>query len=53
MGKVVKWGLVALLVFYVVTQPAAAAGIVHSAIGGLQNAATGVGSFVTNVGGSF
>lgn len=50
MGKYVKWGLVVLLVFYVATQPAAAAGVVHSAIGGLKNIATGASAFVTGVG---
>lgn len=50
MNKYVKWGLVGLLVFYLVTQPAAAAGLVHGAFGFLHDTATGVGTFVTNVG---
>lgn len=49
MSKYFKWGAIALLIFYVVTQPANAAGLVHSAIGGLENIGTGMGQFVTNV----
>jgi hypothetical protein len=49
MQKVLKWGGIALLVFYVATQPQNAAGIVQSIVGGLETAATGFGQFVTNV----
>ena len=49
MSNTIKWGLVVLLVFYVVTQPSNAAGVVHSAFGAVHNAATGVGQFITNL----
>ncbi len=49
MQKVIKFGGIALLVFYVATQPENAAGIVHSILGGLEGAATGFGQFVTNL----
>lgn len=47
--KIIKWGLIVLLVFYVVTQPQNAAGVVGSIGDGLQSAATGFGSFITNI----
>ncbi|NUS73669.1 MAG: hypothetical protein HOQ05_09725 [Corynebacteriales bacterium] len=50
MNKYVKWSLIGLLVFYLVTQPAAAAGVVHGTFGFLHDTATGVGTFLTNVG---
>lgn len=49
MSNALKWGGIALVVFYVVTQPANAAGIVHSAIGFVQNIGVGIGQFITNV----
>jgi hypothetical protein len=47
--KFIKWGGIALLIFYVATQPHNAAGIVKSAGAGLQSAAAGLGQFVTNL----
>jgi hypothetical protein len=47
--KLIKFGGIGLLVFYVVTQPANAAGIVHSIGHGLQSVAVGFGQFVTNL----
>jgi hypothetical protein len=44
-----KWGLIALLVFFIVTRPGDAAGVVRSIGDGLSNIATGVSSFVTNL----
>lgn len=47
--KILKWGIIGLLVFYVVTQPANAAGIVQSLGSGLENVANGFGQFITNL----
>ncbi|SHN44972.1 hypothetical protein [Cryptosporangium aurantiacum] len=49
MKKFLKWGAVALLVFFVVTQPADAAGVVRSLGNGLVNIASGMSAFVTNL----
>ncbi|GAA3382758.1 hypothetical protein [Cryptosporangium minutisporangium] len=49
MKKFLKWGAVALLVFFVVTQPADAAGVVRSMTNGLVNIASGMSAFVTNL----
>lgn len=49
MKKILKFGGIALLIFYVVTQPKQAAGIVHSIGNGLQTAAVGFGQFITNL----
>ena len=49
MKKFLKWGAIALLVFFVVTQPSDAAGVVRSLGGGLSNIATGFSAFVTNL----
>jgi hypothetical protein len=47
--KAIKFIGIALLVFYVVTQPANAAGIVRSIGAGLQSAAVGFGQFISNL----
>jgi hypothetical protein len=47
--KAIKLIGIALLVFYVVTQPANAAGIVRSIGSGLQTAAVGFGQFISNL----
>ena len=44
-----KFGGIALLVFYVVTQPQNAAGIVHSIGNGLEAAAAGFGQFINHL----
>ncbi len=46
---VLKWGAIALLIFFVVTQPAEAASVVHSLGDWLVMAANGVSTFVSNV----
>ena len=47
--KGIKLGAIALLVFYVVTQPQNAAGIVHSIGNGLKGAASGFGQFINHL----
>ena len=36
LGKVIRWAIVLFIIFYVATQPAGAAGIVHHAYNGLH-----------------
>jgi hypothetical protein len=47
--KIVKWGGIALLVFFVASRPQSAAGIVHSIGSTLMNAASGLGDFFATV----
>jgi hypothetical protein len=49
MKAVMKWGLIAILVFFIVTRPGDAAGVVRSIGSGLASIATGVSAFVTNL----
>jgi hypothetical protein len=49
MKRMVTWGLVAFLVFYVVTQPGDAAGVMRSIGNGLRSIAVGLGNFVSNL----
>lgn len=49
MKMFLKWGAIALLVFFVVTQPGDAAGVVRSIGTGLTNIASGFSAFVTNL----
>ena len=47
--KIIKWSVIGLLVFYVVTQPQNAAGVVRSIGSNLQGAAMGFSNFITNL----
>ncbi len=47
--SVIKWGAIALLVFFVVTQPASAADVVRSLGDGLVSIANGFSAFIANV----
>ncbi|MGH3095435.1 MAG: hypothetical protein ACRDMV_05475 [Streptosporangiales bacterium] len=47
--KIIVWGLVAFLVFYLVTQPEGSANIVRSIAGGLADAADGLARFMSNL----
>lgn len=49
MRKVLGWGSVALLIWFVVTQPANAAKVVRGIGSGLAYIATQFGSFITNL----
>jgi hypothetical protein len=49
LGKIVRWGLLIFVVFYVVTEPAGAAGLVHGAIDGLHTVATSLATFVNSL----
>jgi hypothetical protein len=47
--KVLTWGLLAFLVFYLVTQPNDSAQIIKSLGGGVKNIAVGLGDFVSGL----
>jgi hypothetical protein len=49
MKKFLKWAAIALLVFFVVTQPGDAASVVRSMGNGLTSIASGFSAFVTNL----
>jgi hypothetical protein len=49
MKKVLTWGFVAFLIFYVVTQPAQAADTLQAIGSGLRSVAEGLGSFVSGL----
>jgi hypothetical protein len=49
MKKVLTWGLVAFLIWYVVTRPNDAAGVLRQIGGFLAGIARGLGSFVSNL----
>jgi hypothetical protein len=49
MKKVLSWGLIGFLVFYVVTQPDQAAGTLRSIGSGLRTVAEGLGNFVSGL----
>jgi hypothetical protein len=46
--KIVKYGVIAFLIFFVVTAPDSAASIIDRAFGWLQDIGDGVSEFVTN-----
>jgi hypothetical protein len=46
--KLVKYGAIAFLIFFVVTQPDSAAGIIGKGIDWLQNIGEGMSSFVSD-----
>ena len=47
--KILIWGGVAFLIFYVATRPSDAAGGVHSLFSGLQTVGAGFGDFVSGI----
>jgi hypothetical protein len=49
LGKVIRWAIVLFIVFYVATQPAGAASIVHHAYNGLHDAASSMATFVNSL----
>jgi hypothetical protein len=42
----INWGIVLFVIFYVATEPAGAAGLVHHAYNGLHDAANSLARFV-------
>lgn len=49
MKKVLKWGSIAFVAFYLVSQPHRAANVVHGAWGGLSGAASSLSTFVSDL----
>ena len=50
MKKYVKWGAIAFVLWYVLSQPIGAATMIHGALGGLSNAAGSLSQFVNGLG---
>ncbi|WP_322759321.1 hypothetical protein [Frankia sp. Cr2] len=48
MDKIVKYGLIAFVIFFVVTAPESAASIINRAIDGIHSAGNGLSNFVTD-----
>jgi hypothetical protein len=48
--KLLRWGIVALIGFYLITQPADAADVVKAAAGGLGSASDSLSQFVNELG---
>jgi hypothetical protein len=46
--KLIRYGAIAFVIFFVVTAPDSAASIVHNILGWLQNIGDGASSFVSN-----
>jgi hypothetical protein len=47
--KIVRWGLVAFLIFFIVTKPAQAALVAKQLGNGVVDVGNGLGSFFTNL----
>lgn len=47
--RVIMWAIVLFIIFYVATQPAGAAGVVHHAYNGLHDAAISMAKFVNSL----
>jgi hypothetical protein len=46
--KIIKYGAIAFVIFFVVTAPDSAASIINKAIDGLESLGNGVSEFVTD-----
>jgi hypothetical protein len=49
LGKIIRWALLLFIVFYLITEPTGAAGLVHGAIDGLHSVATSLATFVNSL----
>jgi hypothetical protein len=47
--KILTWGAIAFVIFYLVKQPGAAANVVQTVAGGLGSAASSLSTFVNNL----
>ncbi len=47
--KVITWAVVIFIIYYVATEPAGAAGVVHNVYNGLHSAATSMAQFVNSL----
>lgn len=49
MGKLLKWAIVAFLVFYVVTNPSGAGATAHHLLNGVHQAASSLSTFLSSL----
>jgi hypothetical protein len=49
MKKLLTWGAIAFVIFYLVTQPTSAAGVIHGAWHGLGSAGHALATFVNSL----
>ena len=49
MKKLLTWGAIAFVIFYLVTQPTSAAGVIHGAWHGLGTAGHALATFVNSL----
>jgi hypothetical protein len=47
--KILAWGIVIFLIFYLVTQPAGAANVIHSAFDALKTIGNSLATFVNSL----
>jgi hypothetical protein len=47
--KVITWGIVIFIVYYLVSDPAGASGAVHSALSSLKSAGNSLAKFVSSL----
>lgn len=47
--KVITWGIVIFIVYYLVSDPGGAAGVVHNALNGLRSAGNSLANFVSSL----
>ncbi len=47
--KIITWAIVLFILFYLATQPAGAAGLVHHLYNGLHDAASSMAQFVNSL----
>jgi hypothetical protein len=47
--KVITWGIVIFIVYYLVSDPGGAAGAVHNALNGLRSAGNSLAKFVSSL----
>ena len=47
--KVIKWGIVIFIVYYLVSDPGGAANVVHNALNGLRSAGNSLANFVSSL----
>ncbi len=48
MTRIIWWAVIAFAAWFLLTNPAGAAGFVHGALGGLQHAASSMSAFVSH-----
>jgi hypothetical protein len=47
--KVITWGIVIFIIYYLVSDPGGAANVVHSALNGLRSIGRSLSSFVSSL----